>query len=346
MFARGEELKTATGAILLVRHQEAEGPARAILLIFHGLAEHSERYARFASDMSKIGLHVYAHDHRGHGRTTAPDAPPRRFAAKDGARVVVEDCRAVYDLATTSHPGLPVVVLGHSMGGLIAMAFARTYGGDLAGLCVWNANFDGARIAPRLTARLVLAVERALMGSDVHSPTLTRATFQTWGRSIPDRRTDFDWLTHDEEAVDRYIADPLCGWSPTISLFSDLVTLIAKGGRRRGLRALPRDLPLHLLCGTQDPATVDGAAVRRLADRARAVGLTVKLTVVEGARHETLNEIEPYRLAASGSFGEWMDGIAPPHHPAAGETSESPSSSPSPSSVTNANSVNSSGVST
>ncbi|WP_185985007.1 alpha/beta fold hydrolase [Aureimonas mangrovi] len=329
-----------------LRHQPATGEGRAVLLVFHGLAEHSGRYERFAAEMSAIGLHVYAHDHRGHGRTSAPDASPRRFAEKDGARLVVEDCRAVFDHARARHPNLPMVVLGHSMGGLIAMAFARRYGRDLAGLCVWNANFDGARLAPRLTAHLVLAVERALMGSDVPSPTLTHATFETWGRSVPGRRTEFDWLTHDEEAVDRYIVDPLCGWSPTISLFSDLVTLIAEGGRSRGLRALPSDLPLHLLCGTQDPATAGGAAVRRLADCARAVGLPVTLTVVEGARHETLHEIAPYRSAATRSFSEWMDGIAPPHHPAAGEASESSSSASPTSVVTKASSESSSGVST
>ena len=75
MFSQTQTLMSQSGATLALRHEPAHGEARCILVVSHGLAEHSARYAAFAVRMATEGLHVYAHDHRGHGFTTAPDAP-------------------------------------------------------------------------------------------------------------------------------------------------------------------------------------------------------------------------------------------------------------------------------
>ena len=83
MFAEQLSLKAKSGAALNVLHQPAKASAKGIVCINHGLAEHAARYGRFAQALSAAGYHVYAHDHRGHGATTAPDAPLGSFAAKD-----------------------------------------------------------------------------------------------------------------------------------------------------------------------------------------------------------------------------------------------------------------------
>jgi alpha-beta hydrolase superfamily lysophospholipase len=307
MFDETFTLDSPSGAALRVYRAHARrGRARGIVLVLHGLAEHAGRYGRLAGNLAEAGFHVFAHDHRGHGATTARDAPLGRFARREGARKVVADARAVEARARADHPGLPLALFGHSMGGLVAMNVARAEGARLAGVAAWNCSLNPG--AAERVARLALAAERMLKGSDVPSAILARATFEAWGRAVAPRRTMFDWLSHDPSAVDAYVADPLCGFRPSVSMMDDVVTLVREGGSRRGLVQLPRALPIHLLGGRDDPATEGGRSVERLAERlADARFAAVETVLIEGARHETLNEAEPQRSRAVATLLGWLD---------------------------------------
>ncbi len=305
MFQETDHIATPSGATIALHHQSATSPARAILLISHGLAEHSRRYERFAVAMAGHGFEVYAFDHRGHGETTAPDAPLGRFARRGGARIVVHDLMAVHAETLSRHPGLPVILLGHSMGGLIALNAAVSHRQAFAGVAIWNSNFHPG-LAGRAAQALLLA-ERALKGSDVPSQLLPRLTFEAWGRSIPGHRTLFDWLSNDAAEVDRYIADPLCGFDASVSLWLDIFELTFRAPSL--LSRLPADLPLHLVGGAEDPATDKGRAITWLAERARSAGLTnVTTRIWPGIRHETLNDT--IRDQATEEFAAWASRVA------------------------------------
>jgi alpha-beta hydrolase superfamily lysophospholipase len=297
-------LNSPTGAALNLFVRKTDQPARGIMQINHGLAEHAARYGRFADHLAAHGFHVYAHDHRGHGGTTAPDAPPRMFARLDGAEKVIADVLAVHDLIAKEHPGLPVIVFGHSMGGLIALNFVQRYSPRIAGAAIWNANFS-AGAAERL-ARLLLLWERFRLGSDVPSRLLPKLTFQAWARQIPDRRTEFDWLSRDPAEVDAYIADPLCGWDASVSLWRDIFNLIFRGADDRNLAGVGKDLPFHLVGGENDPATGGGKAIRALDTRLRRLGFSsVTTSIYPDTRHESLNEVN--RETVMADFVEWLE---------------------------------------
>jgi alpha-beta hydrolase superfamily lysophospholipase len=302
MFGQVRTHLSPTGATLGWRYFGAAGVPRGILIISHGLAEHSGRYGRFAEAMAAHGFHVYAHDHRGHGASNAPDALVAMFALRDGVRKVIADLRAIRDMAVADHPGLPVILFGHSMGGLIALNAAEADPGLYDALAVWNANFR-----PGLAGRaglLLLAIEKMLKGSDVPSPLLTKLTFGAWSKSIVGRKTDFDWLSRDEDEVGKYVADPLCGFDATVSLWIDVFTFAFAGARPDRLARLPATLPVHLVGGSADPSTFNGAAIRWLGNRMKARGMAnVTVTIHEGMRHETLNEID--REKATEEFAVW-----------------------------------------
>jgi alpha-beta hydrolase superfamily lysophospholipase len=303
MFAENWHLGSS-GASLAFHCQPAEGDARAVLLICHGLAEHSKRYAAFAQAMARRGYVVYAHDHRGHGETTAADAPPGRFARRDGARRVIDDVAAMRDYAAAEHPGLPVILFGHSMGGLIALNAAETYPAKFDALAVWNSNFNPG-LAGR-AAQALLLVERALKGSDVPSDMLPRLTFEAWGKSIPGGRTAFDWLSRDPQQVDRYIADPLCGFSASVSLWLDLFELTFRAPQKSNLARLPSQLPINLVGGGKDPATENGKAILWLSNHLKALGFSrISTEIYQDMRHETLNEIGADK--AISAFADWCD---------------------------------------
>ena len=188
------------------------------------------------------------------------------------------------------------------MGGLIALNAAEDEPLLYDGLAVWNSNFNPG-LAGR-AAQFILAIERMLKGSDVPSGLLPKLTFGVWGRSIKDRTTEFDWLSHDAAEVRRYIDDPLCGFDASVSLWIDLFALAFQGAGADRLRRLPQDLPIHLVGGGEDPATNGGREIRWLARRMEAAGLKRVTTVIHPAmRHETLNETQ--RDAAMRDFAAW-----------------------------------------
>lgn len=295
-------LVSPTGAELHLYHCPAEGPARGVVQINHGLAEHAARYARFADFLSREGFEVYAHDHRGHGATLAPDASIGVFAAKDGALRVVADVDAVHAHIAGNHPGLPIIVFGHSMGGLVALNYVLRHHQGIAGAAIWNANFS-AGLLGRL-AKGLLAWERMRLGSDVPSRILPRLTFQDWARKTPNAQTPFDWLSRDALEVDKYVDDPLCGWDASVSMWSDVFDLIFAGADNRNFSAVPRDLPINLIGGEKDPATEGGRATWALAGRLKAMGFgNVEARVLPETRHECLNEIN--RDAVMEDFIAW-----------------------------------------
>lgn len=303
-FDRRASLASPTGALLALHVREARARPRAVVQVNHGLAEHAGRYARFADFLAARGFHVYAHDHRGHGATTAPDAPPRRFALENGAEKVIADVAAVHDLIAREHPGLPVVLFGHSMGGLIALNFLFDHADRVRAAAIWNANFS-AGLAGR-AALALLSWEKFRLGSDVPSRLLPRLTFRAWAKAVPDRRTPFDWLSRDEREVDRYIADPLCGWDASVSMWRDIFSLIFRGADDAGFAHVRRDLPVLLVGGEKDQATDGGKAVEHLAARMRGTGFSNLVSrIYPGTRHESLNEVN--RNIIMEDFAAWAE---------------------------------------
>lgn len=307
-FDRQTNLASPTGATINLYSRRAETPVRAVVQINHGLAEHAARYARFADFLAGRGCHVYAHDHRGHGRTTAPDAPPGKFAGAEGTAKVVADVAAVHDLISSEHPGLPVVVFGHSMGGLVALDFVLRHSERVHAAAVWNANFS-AGLSGRM-ALAVLAWERFRLGSDMPSRLLPKLTFRAWGRAVPNHRTPFDWLSRDPAEVDKYIADPLCGWDASVSLWRDLFGFIFNGADDANFAGVRKDLPVNLVGGEKDPATDGGKAVAHLEARMKRMGFSnLVSTVYPQTRHESLNEVN--RDIVMDGFAAWLDTLFP-----------------------------------
>ncbi|MGV3548875.1 alpha/beta fold hydrolase [Rhizobium sp.] len=305
-FEQAYAFGSPSGAAISMRHQPAEGKPRGIFLLSHGLAEHSLRYAPLARHLAARGYAVRGFDHRGHGLTTAPDAPLGRFAWKGGEAALLADLAAVRDNVTAEHPGLPVILFGHSMGGMIAARAAETDPHAYAGLCIWNSHLNPG-ISGKI-GRFVLKAERFFKGSDVPSRFGPLFTFETWAKSVKDARTPFDWLSRDEAEVAKYVADPLCGFDCSVSLWLDLIGMAHAGGLDANLARLPKDLPINLVGGGEDPATDRGAAMTWLAARLQRLAIkNVHLTIYRDMRHETLNERGGEQAMAM--LADWADTV-------------------------------------
>ena len=301
---RLQNLPSPTGANLQVHSIAPNGAARAIIQINHGMAEHSARYRRFAQFLASRGYWVCAHDHRGHGKTTATDAPLGVFAAQNGMARVLDDVTAVISHARSACPDTPLVVFGHSMGTIIALNHAWENPNAGQALALWNTSFD----TPLLMSLLVgiLKAERMLKGSDVPSAIANKVTFDAWNKEFSPNRTPFDWLSRDEAEVDAYVNDPLCGFPVAIGTWLEVLGSITKSANDKNLARLPKSLPVSIVAGGRDPSSLKGAAMLRLAARLQASGLTdVSAKVYPHTRHEGLNETNRDTIMAD--FADWLD---------------------------------------
>ena len=299
-------LSSPTGAQLAVYDIEAKGKPRGIVHINHGLAEHAGRFAPFAEYLSSRGYHVAAHDHRGHGATTAKDGAPRRFANKDGWNKLMDDVLAVNADLKAKWPDLPVIVFGHSMGGVIAFNHVLRHPDSIAAAAIWNSNLSLGGTAGLM--KMILFFEALVGGPYTPSLTIENMTFKAWNKKFPEGRTDADWLSRDTSEVDKYANDPICGWPSSVSLWRDFIKGIQFGEDDKNLADVAKDMPFNLIGGSKDPATEGGKAVRALYKRLKKAKFSdIKFEILKDFRHETLNEIG--REDEMKKFADWLDRV-------------------------------------
>ncbi|OKI00617.1 lysophospholipase [Streptomyces sp. CB02923] len=263
------------------------GQPRALVQIAHGAAEHARRYDRFARFLTGHGYAVIASDHRGHGATAASTGG-LGVVGDDAWRAIVGDLKHLGDRAGADHPGLPLVLLGHSMGAMLARDYAQEYGADLAGLILSGTfrSLPGAEIetsAAGLEAEIAESGRAALSGFVPH-------LFSSFNDPY-EPRTGFEWLSRDTAEVDRYVADEECGFPFSAGLALDWVRAVRKVNDPRHLARVPLGLPVHLAVGDQDPCNQRLTQVAELLEDFRYLGLRdLTWRAYPGARHEILNE--------------------------------------------------------
>ena len=272
---------------LYVNHWMPDGPAKAVVMLSHGMAEHSGRYARLAEALCNAGYGVYALDQRGHGRT-ADEGTLGLYAEKDGWNKVVGDLASLNQHIGQQHPGLPIILLGHSMGSYIAQAYMLHHSASLHGAILSGSNFQP--VALYRAARLIARIERARQGLRGRSALIDFLSFGSFNKAFKPNRTAFDWLSRDPVEVDTYIHDPLCGFRCTNQLWVDLLGGLQHISKASNLAQIDPGLPILLIGGECDPVS-EGKRLKSLAHALREAGCQhLQLTIYPQARHEVFNE--------------------------------------------------------
>jgi alpha-beta hydrolase superfamily lysophospholipase len=275
---------------------------KAIVHIAHGMAEHGGRYARVAEALVEAGYAVYADDHRGHGKTAADGE--LGWMGPDGFRRAMQDLQQLIVYEKGENPGLPAVLFGHSMGSYLTQAFLIEAGASLRA-----AVLSGTGGKPSLIAslgRLVARVERARLGPKGQSALLKALSFDEFNKGFRPNRTAFDWLSRDEAEVDKYVADPLCGFAVSTQLWVDLLDGLAAISDPAQQAKVPRDLPIYVFAGSEDPVGEKTRSIQQLLGAYGRAGVQdVTHQFYAGARHETLNETN--RDEVTRNLVAWLD---------------------------------------
>lgn len=273
------------------------------MVIAHGAAEHVARYQRIASLLVDDGLVVYGLDHRGHGRSAA-DHGIFGVARPGGWVAMVDDLIAVAARAGDAHPGLPMVLFGHSMGSLLAQRVLQVDGDRYAGaiLSGTSGGLDDADDVPAMLTGI-----EAVEGADAPSALFAGmfAGFNDAFRAEVGDPTGFEWLSRDRDEVRAYHADPWCGGDLSNGFVTDMITGMVEMWQPGAEDAIPAGLPILLVAGDADPVGDRGASVRALADRYERLGKGPVTTIIyPGARHEVLNETD--RDTVHADLRDWI----------------------------------------
>lgn len=296
----------------LEEHSSAP-PARCILQILHGMAEHIERYRDFAEFCTAQGIIVCGHDHVGHGKSVTGSEQWGHLPAR-GKEVLIEDTHRLRLLvqerysATSSTTGasttaasaasstpLPYFMLGHSMGSFVLRNYLATYADGITAAIISGTGQQPALLSAigSLIAQLISATK----GAEHRSTLLFNLSVGAYSKQIENAATPLDWLSTDETIVQQYFADPACGFKFDAGGNHALTQLTGAMVKRRAAAAVPANLPLLFIAGSEDPVGEKGAAVQRAVAQYRETGHTnVTLILYEGMRHEVLNEKDRARV--------------------------------------------------
>jgi alpha-beta hydrolase superfamily lysophospholipase len=254
--------------------RDPEAAPRGVLQLAHGAGEHAGRYFGPLAPVLAAGWIIYTADHRGHGQTSGMthlgDFGP------GGAPAAVDDMAILSRRARSENPGLPLVLMGHSMGAMFAQSYILDHSDLLDALVLSGTAGPGPRM-------------KGGPNSVYANP-----------------RTAYDWLSRDEAEVDRYIADPFCGIQFTPESAASFAALREREATPEALAAVKPGLPTYVFVGDEDPINQNLERLTPLIDAYRTAGLDVTLKVYEGGRHEMLNETNRDEVVAD--LATWLEG--------------------------------------
>ena len=270
-----------------------EGEPVGFFHVVHGMTEYIGRYERFMTEMAENGWICFGYDHLGHGYTVNNDSELGYIAKKDGWSLLVQDVHRFAEAAmaefSPEDKELPYVLMGHSMGSFIVRLATETcvHPDRLIIMGTGGPN-------PAAGAGLALIGLTKMLRGDRHiSKLLDSIAFGSYndawknsGETAPN-----PWLTSDQGVRKRYFADPLCTFKFTVSAMGDLITLTKESNRAAWYQNLPKDIPMLLVAGAEDPVGDFGKGVRYVHEHLLAAGIDATCKLYEGARHEILNDI-------------------------------------------------------
>lgn len=287
-------------------YKPESGQVNAVVQIAHGMAEHLERYEKFADVLCANGFALYINDHLGHGQSVSAKTELGFFGEKaESWKFLVEDCHELTKIAKKENEGKPVILFGHSMGSFVARAYSTKYAGEIAGAvyCGTSGPNPAAGAGIALTKLII-----KLKGTHYRSNLINTVGFGTYNNKF-EKRTAFDWLTRDNDEVDKYIADEYCGFLFTACGYRDLFSILSYVSSKQWFATLSKELPVLIISGAMDPVGEYSKGIEKVYSALKANGKNnVEKILYEQARHEILNESKCFDDVCSDVIN-WINNI-------------------------------------
>ncbi|MGP9689204.1 alpha/beta fold hydrolase [Psychrobacter sp. AOP22-C1-C5] len=262
---------------------------KATLLIVHGMAEHSGRYADFAQFLADQGIAVATYDQLGHGQTVKTAADLGFFGEEHPVQSLLKDVIVMADELKARHSNVPHFVMGHSMGSFLVRNVLKHHAHNFTGAILM-----GTADANPLT-KVLLPVNKLLAKVIPRQPNTVLATVmnKVLNLQLNDRTSTspFAWLSKNTDNIEAFEADPLCGFAFTNNGFMTLFALMQAGLNKRWSTTIAKNFPMLFISGEDDPIGNMGKGIRKIVTRLNKQNFsTVDIQLYPDMRHEPLHE--------------------------------------------------------
>ncbi len=274
-----------------VKWEPDQGEIQGILQISHGMIEYVERYEEFAAYLTKKGFLVVGNDHLGHGDSVVSQECWGYFAPEKGSDLVVKDLQKLRIHIQRDYPGVPYFMLGHSMGSFLLRKYLSRYGSGLSGAIIMGTG-NQPNIAV-IFGKAVCKFAALFRGWKYRSKLVDQLAFSGNNKRFQEENTSNSWLTRDKKIVEEYNAQPRCTFQFTLNGYYNLFDTIHFINRHRNIDQIPKELPVFLVSGEDDPVGNYGVGVRQVYGIYKRAGiLDIRYKLYPLDRHEILNELD------------------------------------------------------
>lgn len=281
------------------------GSYRGIVQIVHGMSEYFLRYSAFCEFLCSKGFIVCGNDHIGHGYTSSSEEELGYTAEKDGAEILASDVYMLSTIIKERFPRLPHILLGHSMGSLIARYCISVYH-DITDSCIIMGTVGPGN--PARLAKMLASMNARIFGEYNRSKFIKKLAFGSYNKKFKDDGSESAWISSIDSVVDAYDRDPLAGFTFTARAYYDMFDLLARVSTRKWAESIDKDLPIFVVFGKNDPVGDYGRGSLKLCEMLYAAGLkNMRYRVYPQSRHEILCDIEKDRVY-DGLYS-WISGI-------------------------------------
>ena len=273
---------------------DSDDDIKAVIVLSHGMLEHSLRYDRIGSELADKGFVFNAHDHRGHGRTAhnAEQKGKGEFgvlARKDGFNTVEKDLEEVVDRVRSDYPDKKIILFGHSFGSFVSQAFIER-NSSAVNACI----LCGTAGPQKQAVNLGLFVTNLLSlfhKYNYKSAWLQKTVYSGYYKRIEKHENGFEWISKSQSNIDMYLNDSWCGGIASLEFFHDMFAGMKEIHKNANMKKIAKNLPVFMIAGGDDPVGSYGKTIENLKDIYIKNGMKdVSVKLYEGYRHEILNE--------------------------------------------------------
>lgn len=286
-FFRLESRIDGLGLSVMMLVPEENVKLRGIIQFLHGMSEYKERYLPIMQYFAERGFVTIIHDHRGHGKSVRT-MNDYGYMYGSGTEGIIDDVCLVNEYVKNMYPELPLILLGHSMGSLVARTFIREYDERVDALVLSGAPCKNGAV----DAAIALAkIQEKIYGSRHKGTLLNALAFGGYIAKFKDEKSKFAWVCSDKKVVEEYDRSPLCGFTFTIDGFCVLFNLLKQTYTKDGWNCTKPEMPIYFVGGAEDPCIGGAKNFREEMDFMKTVGYEdVEGVLYPGMRHEVFNE--------------------------------------------------------
>ena len=300
-FPSADGKNTIYAEIYTPKHAAPKG----IVQLAHGMIDYTGRYTALASFLCEHGFIFAGNHHLGHGKSVGTGEDFGFFAERDGYKYVLEDINSMNKYLHKTHPDLPVILLGHSMGSFISRLYVAEHPTAVSGLIIHGTGGPNPLVG---VGKLLSKLITSFYGARHRSELINNMAFGSYNKRYPKEEGHNAWLTRDLAKVADRDTNEFTSFKFTVSGYTDLFTFLACSNSKAWFKSYPKKMPTLVMSGDMDPVGDYGKGPAYVYKQLMINGASnVTLKMYEGARHELFNETNAEEVFHD--ILAWIEGV-------------------------------------